>query len=163
MELFVIRHAEAEASSTEGDAGRVLTRSGTRKMHLAAQGLAQCVSHMDLLVHSPLSRARQTAQVLADYYDAARLLELALLAPGVEAAALTHWLGEQPRDAVIALVGHEPDLSALIAWWCAGSDAGFVQMKKGAVCRLSFADAPGRGLATLHWLVTAGQFGRMVE
>jgi phosphohistidine phosphatase len=161
MDLLIIRHAEAEEFSIEGDVARALTRAGTRKMHLAAQGLAQSVAHIDLLAHSPLVRAHQTAQVLADYYDAARLLELALLAPGVDAGALTQWLGKQPPEAVIAIIGHEPDLSGLISWWCAGREDGFVKMKKGAVCRLSFAAAPARSEATLHWLVTASQFVRM--
>jgi phosphohistidine phosphatase len=58
-------------------------------------------------------------------------------------------------DAVlsVALVGHEPNLSTLLAYLVAGTEDAFVsELKKGAVACIGFEDEPRAGDAVLLWL-----------
>jgi len=64
------------------------------------------------------------------------------------------WLG-QARGRRIAIVGHQPDLTALMtACLLAGGGALPIEMKKNAVACLSFDGRARFGSAVLKWLAT---------
>src|SRR5216683_1910264 len=116
MRLLIIRHAAAVPSGTPGiaDDDRPLTPKGEAKFRLAANGLARITDRPDVLLTSPLPRARATADIAARAFK--RLeprVEPALAHGGVEAILAA--LGHQPREATVAIVGHEPVLGALLA------------------------------------------------
>lgn len=158
MRVLVVRHAIAEdrdafAPSGRPDAERPLTGDGRRKMAEAALGLKRMVDRLDLIATSPLVRARDTAAIVAHAFEGPKLVEEPSLAPGVGPAAVLEWLRHRPRDAVVALVGHEPDLSELIGLLVAGEAGSAVELKKGAACLLDFAARPEAGNATIVWLL----------
>lgn len=153
--LFVVRHAPAEDSSPRGDAGRALTERGRREMSAAARGLAQLDDAPALIAASPLVRARETADLLAERFPAAARCVLPELAPGLDRAAFATWFDATP-DARIAIVGHEPDLSELVAWLIGG---GRVHMGKGSVAALTLVGSAARGAAMLDWLLTRKALG----
>jgi len=115
MWLVIIRHAKAEdaldfARTGQPDARRPLTDSGRKRMRRAVAGLIREVEFIDVLASSPLLRARQTAEIVAEAYVGRTVIELDLLAPGGEPEQLRAWLRGQRDDVVVAIVGHEPDL-----------------------------------------------------
>jgi phosphohistidine phosphatase len=158
--ILIVRHAPAEDSSAEGDRGRALTSEGATEMAQAAAGLARMLDPIGTIAASPLRRARETADLLAARWPAAARVELPELAPGFERATLAEWLDAEDSPS-IALVGHEPDLSGLIAWMIAGEHGARLHMRKGAAALLSFRGRCGPGSAELEWLMTRSALRRL--
>jgi phosphohistidine phosphatase len=156
--LLVVRHAPAEDSSRDGDVGRALTAAGREEMADAARGLARLVDALDVIATSPLVRARQTADLVAERFPDARREVLPELAPGMEPDDLAAWL-EAVAVPSVAVVGHEPDLSRLVGWLLGGQAR--VRMRKGAVAALSLGPTVVQGTAELDWLVTRGALRRI--
>jgi len=157
MELYLLRHAPAgvrDARRYPSDAERPLTRKGRLKMVLGARGMRTLGLEFDLILSSPLVRARQTARVVRSVFRApARVRIFRPLSPGVESEALVHALADLPAATRLLLVGHEPGLSQLAALLLAGkgSETSLV-LKKGGLCRVDFEGgiAPGAGRLIFH-------------
>lgn len=161
----MIRHAIAEpGGGPEGvpDALRPLSARGRVKMRRAARGLERLVPELDGLATSPLVRARQTAEILAEDlegFPSPAVLEA--LAPDGRWEDLVAWLGGQEPGARVAWVGHEPSLSTAASRLLSGLDRSFLRFKKGAAALLAFDAAPAPGAARLLWLATPGQLRRL--
>ena len=162
MQLVLIRHARAEERALlKRDRTRALTVDGRRRMRKAARGLHTLLPGLSQIATSPLTRARQTAAIVAEVRDDIDVTLLAALAPGGAVHAVLAWLRTQPADATLALVGHEPDLGQLASWLLSSRKTGFVQFKKGAAALIEFAGAPAAGKGTLVWLLTAAQLAAL--
>jgi phosphohistidine phosphatase len=158
MKILLIRHARAEPRQPrQADGARALTADGRRRQRQASKGLKRALPKITHLVSSPLQRARETAEIIAMEFPAAARATLADLAPGGAARDLMKWLCQQPAPAVVALVGHEPDLGRLAGWLLTGRQADFIPFKKGAAALLEFSKVPRAGEATLRWLLTTRQ------
>lgn len=167
MELLVVRHAiagdrEAFARTGEDDARRPLTAEGRRRFEKGARGLRRIAGAPDLLATSLLERAVQTGELLdAAFGGGLRTVRLGELAPDAEPEALLRWLRRAPRRGRVAVVGHEPHLSRLVALAIAGRPADLVELKKGGACLLDLGASPRPGRARLLWLLTAAQLRRI--
>jgi phosphohistidine phosphatase len=157
MELLIIRHAiayERDRHRWADDGARPLSPSGVRRSRKAAAGLKELCNVPDRLLTSPLVRARQTAKILtevAGWPPAEIALELK---PGEGAVAVLTLLSKDRRKR-IAIVGHQPDLSALLAACLLKDDSTVpIEMKKNAVACLSFDGRARVGRAALKWLAT---------
>lgn len=115
MELFVVRHEEAE-DGFGVDEHRALTGRGRRRMHATARYLAQQVEGLDHVFSSPLVRAVQTAEILVANLGFDEPLEIApeLAGPTTFARLLELATRTTPQAERVALVGHEPILGALL-------------------------------------------------
>jgi phosphohistidine phosphatase len=157
MELLIIRHAIAfdrDRDRWADDAARPLSPAGIRRSHKAAAGLKELCKVPERLLTSPLIRARQTAKILAEAAGWPRGEIAPELEPGQGAAAVLALLAKD-RSKRIAIVGHQPDLSALLTA-CLLKDGGTlpIEMKKNAVACLSFRGRTRAGGAALKWLAT---------
>jgi phosphohistidine phosphatase len=157
MELLIIRHAiafERDPQRWADDAARPLSPAGFRESRKAAAGLKELCKVPDRLLTSPLIRARQTAEILTEVAGWPPAKIASELKPGEGAAAVLTLLAKD-RSKRIAIVGHQPDLSALIAA-CLIEDRGTlsIEMKKNAVACLSFDGRVRIGRASLKWLAT---------
>ncbi|MGE5142020.1 MAG: SixA phosphatase family protein, partial [Acidobacteriota bacterium] len=126
-QLLVVRHAIAEdaaewARAHPDDAGRPLTPEGKKKMKRVADALRALVPDIQHLATSPLTRAVQTAEILAAAYDGLDPVVVPVLAPAQSAADVTRWLAGERRHETVAIVGHEPGLSRVVSWLLAGSE-----------------------------------------
>ena len=97
MNLYLLRHGIAvpkDDSKIQSDEERPLTRKGAKRMRKAAKGLRALQIDFDRILTSPLPRARQTADIVADKLDLeTRLEELPELAPGTAVQELVSaWL-----------------------------------------------------------------------
>ncbi len=169
MDILILRHAIAEdrlifAASEANDDLRPLTGRGRRRMERGAQGIRRVLRRIDIIATSPLVRATETATILArTYLEAPELVELPTLAPGIDPAETTRWLGTQPPEAVVALVGHEPDLSSLLAWLTTGGREGFTHLRKAGAALVHCPGEPEAGGGQLQWLATAKQLRLLGE
>lgn len=164
MNLYLLRHgiaAERGAGADEKDEDRPLTAKGRRKLRRAAAAMRAMDLSFDVILSSPLVRARQTAELVANAMRSRQKLELTeLLAPGASAAGLVRRLKQlQPQS--VLLVGHEPDLSALASRLLTGGGGLAMTFKKGGLCRLSAERLRAGRCASLDWLVTPAQMGAM--
>ena len=116
MLLLIIRHAIAVPRGTPGvpDEDRPLTPEGEQKFREAARGLARLVDRPDALLTSPWLRAKQTATIAAAAWGRLEPKGTIALASGSfeEQAAV---LDGYPDTATVAVVGHEPWVSELLA------------------------------------------------
>lgn len=170
MQLLVIRHGlagdkEAWKRTGADDRERPLTRRGKREMAEVARGLATVVGELTLLATSPLVRAAQSAAIVARRYGIDDVAEAAVLEPGARPTAFASWLRScgdgDTRSAPVAVVGHEPHLSALVTWLLTGQDESCLALKKGGACLLDFESPPGKGKGSLRWLMTPQQLRRL--
>jgi phosphohistidine phosphatase len=119
MRLYVMRHGAAEDQSPSGqDSDRALSASGRERVQRVARALLDSEEAPLVVITSHLVRAVQTAEIVA---VVTRLTERGgsvevrrELAPSGDAVALARELTRDGRKRAM-LVGHEPDLSALVA------------------------------------------------
>jgi phosphohistidine phosphatase len=152
MRLLIIRHAIAVPRGTPGipDDERPLTPRGVRRFRSAAAGLARIVKAPDAVLTSPLPRARRTAELAAKAWGkGAKVTEAPPLAGGGfdEIASL---LATFPADATVAVVGHEPDLSELLARLLGTPRADRLVFKKGGAALVDVPSSLAEG-GTLLW------------
>jgi phosphohistidine phosphatase len=162
VDLFLIRHADALALGERGiteDAERPLSEKGEQQCAVAAKGLARAGVRLDRLYTSPLLRARQTADLLVAAWASAGLAVETCeeLEPNTKPRKLSRFLLKQPGERV-GLVGHMPHLADVAAWLIGSKKAQIEIAKSGVVC-LTCGDAPGKGMATLQWVVTPAWYG----
>jgi phosphohistidine phosphatase len=137
-QLWLLRHAEAEPHGTRPDSDRRLTARGEQQARAAGVAIQQLAVAFDEILCSPKVRARATAQLAAEGWSAPQrelLREHPPLAGGFDASQATGALAGVPaQDGRLLLVGHEPDLSLVVA----GLTGGRIDLKKGglAVVRL---------------------------
>ena len=151
MRLLLIRHAPAEDRETfartgRDDGERPLTDEGRRKMRRAARGLARLVDRIDLLASSPLVRAVQTAEIVADAYGRLEIVQSGEWAPQADPRAILPWLKQHESRDWVAAVGHEPHVGACASWLLAERTAPFFVFKKGGACLLEFEDGVDAGV-----------------
>lgn len=137
MRLTLIRHAIAEEGAD--DAARPLSKEGRRRFRREVDGLEALGVRFSRVLHSPKRRAVETAELLAPLAD-----------DGLEVVPpLAHAPSEQLLELLdgdgVAVVGHEPHLSSLLALLVAGDRTlgARLELKKGAVAVLEGEPRPG--------------------
>jgi phosphohistidine phosphatase len=148
-QLWLLRHAEAEPHGTRADAERRLTERGEAQARAAGIALGRLQAIFDAVLFSPKVRARQTAELAAEgwgEHERGRLCEHRPLAGGFDAAQALDALAAVPADKRLLLVGHEPDLSRLVADLAGGR----VDLKKGGVAVLRLEGASGELVALMR-------------
>jgi phosphohistidine phosphatase len=115
------------------DSQRRLTKRGEQQARAAGVAIERMAVAFDRVLYSPKIRAHATAELAAEGWSErqrALLAEHAPLAGAFDADQALDALAEVPaQDGRLLLVGHEPDLSRLIATLTGAS----VDMKKGGI------------------------------
>src|SRR6267143_2444710 len=153
MKLLLIRHATAVPRGTPGvpDDERPLTPDGKAKFRVAARGLARVTRRPDLLLTSPLPRARATAEIAARAFaNIAPTIEPALARSSVDGIVAA--LKIPPPDARIALVGHEPLLGALLARLLGAARGAQLAFAKGGAALVDLPNGPAAA-GRLRWFL----------
>lgn len=144
MQLFLVRHAIA-VPQAEGlpDAERPLSDEGRKRFRQVVRGLDRLDVRLDRVLHSPWTRAVETADLLSRILVGESAVEVGLARePDAELAAR---LAQGER---VAAVGHEPWMSELLALLVTGSKAHAARFgfRKGQVAWLE-GEAKPRGMA----------------
>ncbi len=156
MEFLLIRHGKAEAHGhPEGDAARGLIEKGHRQAERVGKFLVAHDLVPDLVLTSPLRRARETAEGFCT-------------SAGIDPPVVQEWLHAMyPENSLqelavysgtcsrVAIVGHEPSFSDLVGY-ILGLEDGCVRVKKASVILMTI-DPPRRG-GTLHFNVWPTMF-----
>jgi phosphohistidine phosphatase len=153
VRLLLVRHATAVPAGTPGvaDDDRPLTPKGASKFRIAAKGLARIARRPDVLLTSPLPRARATAEIAAQAFKRIEpTVEPALAHGSVE--DILKALGKRPAVATVALVGHEPTMSMILARLLGAADGERLAFKKGGAALVDLPDGPSAG-GRLVWFL----------
>lgn len=117
-QLWLLRHADAEPHGAREDSARRLTARGEAQARVAGVALTRLEASFEATLFSPKVRARQTAELAAEGWseqERSRLAAHPPLASGFDAAQALEALAGLGADGRLLLVGHEPDLSNVIA------------------------------------------------
>lgn len=152
-EIYLIRHglAEERGDAWPDDTKRPLSEEGMSRLRKSARGLAALGVSVDAILTSGLTRARQTAEILAAALERPPIFTIESLAPGGAYAAVLADLEKHARRDRLALVGHEPALGDLAARLIGSRHP--IPFKKGAVCRIDIPSIPLTGPGDLRWLL----------
>lgn len=147
MKLYFLRHGQANWEQWDRpDDERPLTKKGRKEVEAVGSALKELKVRPAEIITSPLPRAFETAQIVADKLDT-ELVTSSLLAPGFGLHSLRQLIADHP-DRDLMLVGHEPDFSFAIAQLVGGT----VKMAKAGLARVDLDNADElRG--ELVWLV----------
>ena len=151
MEVFLVRHAVAVAhGAARSDAARGLTKAGREDFAVCVKGLRALEVRFDALVHSPLRRAAETAELLVPLLEGRTRVDPALAdrADAMDLSTIAGDLGQAGLGPVgrVALVGHEPYMGQLGSILVAGSSAAaarFAFEKGGVLWLQGTRAAPG--------------------
>ena len=147
MKLYFLRHGQAAWPDWQGaDDDRPLTKAGRKEMRAAAEFFAGLKFKPNAIVSSPLPRAYQTADLLAEALGLTTVQE-ELLAPGFDTRKLSKLLAKYAEQDLV-LVGHEPDFSSLIRA-LTGAE---IKMAKAGLARVDVGDSKQLH-GTLVWLI----------
>jgi phosphohistidine phosphatase len=115
MNLYLLRHGEAEASAPT-DAARQLTEKGRQDVKNVAKQFAARQLPLEHCFVSPYMRAVQTAELFFEQLKkSVPITTTELLVPEVRASAVIDFLDKNIRGRNILLVSHNPLLSELNA------------------------------------------------
>ncbi len=158
MKLYLLRHGIAVdhlGGNITSDWQRPLTKEGQEETKQVAVGLKSIGVKADLVVSSPLIRAKQTAQIILETLSKdGEIQTTEALAPGTNSSQLYKFLKPFNQSENIFLVGHEPDMGRLagILLW-AGPEL-YMPFKKAGICRIDIVDIPPTSPGVLKWFLT---------
>jgi phosphohistidine phosphatase len=160
--LMLLRHAIADDGSATGrDEDRRLTGEGKRKLREVVAGMRALELPVERVFTSPLRRAVETAEIVAQAYDL-EIDETPSLAPGNGADAVVNALADARNAKGIVLVGHEPDLAALASTLLTGTP-GLVHMafRKAGLAGIAVASLPPRSAGALEFFLMPAALRRI--
>ncbi len=147
VQLWLLRHGEAEPHGTQPDEQRELTKRGEEQSRAAGAALRALGVRLDAALSSPRVRALDTARLACDALSDAIEPQLhEPLSAGFDAAEALRALERRGPNAHVLMVGHEPDLSGVVR----GLTGARVDLKKGGLAMvridsLSTASSGPRG------------------
>ena len=145
MKLLFLRHGEADWPDwNRPDDERPLTKRGQKEMKRVAEFLELLDFRADAILSSPLPRARQTAEIVAERMGKEVTIE-PNLAHGFNSKRLRKMIGHTDA-AEVMIVGHEPEFSQVIKELTGGK----VKLSKAGVALLEIDRDASAG--ELRWL-----------
>jgi phosphohistidine phosphatase len=153
VRVTLIRHAEA-GDDAPRDESRALTVRGRADARRLGRALARRGVRFTMIVTSPLVRAVQTAEIVAAETDyRGRMLASELLEPEAPAADAVALLAALADEKSVALVAHEPILSAIAA--ALTHKARHPALRKTEALRIRLPDE-AHAAGSLRWRVDGG-------
>jgi phosphohistidine phosphatase len=166
MNIYLLRHGIAAAIGQENnfrDEQRALTPEGIDKMRQAAQGLKRLQVAFDVIAASPLIRARQTAEIVAEALKFRQPLdEWDELAPEGAVDAVLRRLHDFRECKSVLLVGHQPSIGCVTSYLVFGDARVSLPFKKGAVFCVQANDPPPWA-GELLWMLPSRMLRQIAE
>ncbi|MDP4200143.1 MAG: histidine phosphatase family protein [Bacteroidota bacterium] len=135
MLLYLVRHGDYEISAPTEEA-RVLSATGITITTCMARLLARAqFESPEIIIASPIIRARQTARILAEEFAPNARIEIseALLSGSELERAMSLVASKRGECRVLMLVGHDPLFSHLASVLVTGAESPAIEMQKSAV------------------------------
>ena len=159
MDLFVLRHGKAgQSSDSPDDSSRALTNDGRSEIRNVARWIRSKKIRFDVIATSPLTRANQTAEIVARTLGEKKRLEVwDDLAPGGDPDSICYHAAQYGGDATALIIGHEPALSMLIGRIISGGNSASLVLAKSGLAKIRNYSFNERPAGDLQWLLTPRQ------
>src|SRR5688500_1791471 len=131
------------------DDARDLTDAGIAALTAAAALWRRLNLRPDVVLSSPLPRARSTSELFCDAVGGSPLAD-DRLRPGASWGDMARAMSAHPDARRVMFVGHEPDLSGAIVEL---TGAASVRMRKGGLACVEFYGTPEPGGGEIAWLL----------
>ena len=159
MNIHLVRHGIATPLAEENDfrdEKRRLTREGELKLRRAAQGLKLLQVSFDLIASSPLIRARETAEIIAEVLKHKPPIDIwEELEPEGTAESVCSRLQAHLEKSSLLLVGHQPSIGFLASFLLTGSSNRSLPFKKGSIFSLEVIELPPLSVGNLNWMLSS--------
>jgi phosphohistidine phosphatase len=153
MNIYLIRHGDSEKSYlAKSDFARKLTPEGIEQVKSAASGWKSLIKSFDYIVTSPLIRALQTAELVAEVFGYKNQI---IVEKKISSGSTTEELAEVANSLNkenIAFVGHEPDFSTHVSNLTSNSGTN-IDFKKGAIAKITFHNKVRFSKGVLEFLI----------
>ena len=126
--LWLLRHGDAEPHGTRTDFERRLTDRGERQSRAAGRAFARLGVRFEHVFSSPRVRALETARLVCAELDLEPIVHEPL-SGGFDERHADELLAATGAGSALLVVGHEPDLSGLVA----ALTSARIEMKKGGI------------------------------
>jgi len=162
MDLLILRHGEAGKSSlSPRDFKRSLTAEGKKEIEEISKGIQSLGVELDNILTSPLSRARQTAEIVSKIVKLnGNIEEIESLKPEGNKLELYSKLSRLKQDSQILIVGHEPYLTEMIGEAISQSGCR-IDLKKAGLARIKVISVLPKLRGELRWLFTPKHLKRL--
>lgn len=151
MQVFLIRHGIAiDDGPGLSDEDRFLTPEGRNKTQHVGALLRKQIGRLDRVLTSPLVRAAQTAEIIARELECDDVRVALALRPGAPLSRVDAALEDAADVERVALVGHEPSMSAIAAHLL-GLSSFPRSFKKAGVCAVTLEEPGAKGV--FEWFI----------
>jgi phosphohistidine phosphatase len=156
-EVYLMRHgaaADRDSTGSTDDSKRPLTPEGKLKLRAITKGLSRIGVELDWIVSSPLTRAVETAKVVAEELAPSAVLDQceALAPSGGSVQKIMGFLAQHQERTRVLLAGHEPSLSKFASELIGAGQAANLAFKKGGCALITLEGFQPPGL--LVWWLT---------
>lgn len=148
MELFILRHGQAESQATSDDVRQLTGKGRTDVARVVSTSLADLGDITHLWV-SPLVRAQQTAEIAGELIGNIQPYTTELLVPEADPQVLFQQL-QLSECLSLFLVSHQPLVSRVLDILC-GTDDGYHEMGTSSLACVDI-DVVAAGMGKLRWL-----------
>ncbi len=150
-----MRHGRAGHAPT--DAERQLTEQGREDVRRVSRALRERGVVQVTIFSSPLIRARETAEILAQVLDVNTITILPQLTSGASLEQLLVVIQELASRHAVALVGHMPEMGVLSAYLATGERGKAMDLAASAVVCVDIVQSRPNVVATMRWQITPGE------
>lgn len=156
MHIWLARHAEAvHAEGFTTDFDRRLSETGHRQAAQLGRWLKAHEPAPELILHSPLKRAAETAELLREELGSEIDCEEShVMEPGMSCDLLLSRLTSHTHETVLC-VGHQPDIGRCLSELVGG---GRFMIHPGTVACVAFPQIITPGAGQLRWMMDPGWF-----
>jgi phosphohistidine phosphatase len=145
MEIYFLRHANAgnPKINREKDEKRPLDEMGIEQSHVMGRALASLGVKPEVILSSPLVRARETASIVAEEIGHREKIVLDdAMRPDADYADFQQLLARYKSPNTIMVVGHNPSETEFLNRLVTGKTSEAIELKKGAIARVDYE--PGK-------------------
>lgn len=152
MLIYLLRHAEAEMLAASDQARRLTPKGDEQALRVGKfckrQGIEPAV-----ILSSPVTRAVQTAKLVAKSLPGAELIEVPWAKCGMDPWAAMDELKAYAKFPSVMLVGHQPDLGGLAAALLGMDNVQALRVRKALLMGIDASQGLGTGRGTLQFFV----------
>ncbi len=160
MTLYFLRHGDVADNSFD-DASRVLSERGEEQATIVGNTMVKMGITIDHILSSPLSRAKQTAEIVGEIIGKQGFKVSEYLVPESNLRQLVAELNHVDHGSVL-LVSHEPTLRAFASFVLTDSLQMDILYRKASLSCITVGQPIRQGKGTLQWHITNEQM-RLIQ
>jgi phosphohistidine phosphatase len=153
MDIFILRHGDANAGTHIEDSKRPLSDVGIKEAEAAARLFLEFEIRFDHAFSSPLKRAKQTLGFIIKTQKKTLITEIDELKPEGSVEPIIKILAKQKENSMILIVGHNPILLDLIKYIIDSKQASIL-LKTGGLAKIRANMIGTKIRGELEWLLT---------